>query len=84
MTSIELSTAIELRPITALVPYAGNARTHSEEQIEQLVKSIRRFGWANPVLIGPDGTIVAGHARVLAARKLDTAEVPCIVLDHLW
>jgi hypothetical protein len=83
MTSIELSTAIELRPITALVPYAGNARTHSEEQIEQLVKSIRRFGWTNPVLIGADGTIVAGHARVLAARKLDMAEVPCIVLDHL-
>ena len=83
MTSIELSTAIELRSITALAPYAGNARTHSDEQIEQLVRSIRRFGFTNPVLIGPDGTIVAGHARVLAAGKLDMVEVPCIVLDHL-
>jgi DNA modification methylase len=83
MTSIELSTAIELRSISSLAPYANNARTHSDEQIDQLVRSIRRFGFTNPVLVGPDGTIVAGHARVLAAGKLDMAEVPCIVLDHL-
>ena len=83
MTPVHTPNGIEHRPIDALMPYAGNARTHSEEQIEQLVRSIRRFGWTNPVLIGPDGTIVAGHARVLAAGKLDMAEVPCIVLDHL-
>jgi DNA modification methylase len=82
-TQIEFSTAIVLRPISSLAPYAGNARTHSEEQIEQLVHSIRRFGWTNPVLVGADGTIIAGHARVLAARKLGMAEVPCLVLDHL-
>jgi DNA modification methylase len=83
MTPVHIPNEIEFRPIDALMPYAGNARTHSEEQIEQLVRSIRRFGWTNPVLMGTDGTIIAGHARVIAARKLDMAEVPCIVLDHL-
>jgi DNA modification methylase len=83
MTPVHIPNEIEFRPIDALIPYAGNARTHSEEQIEQLVRSIRRFGWTNPVLMGADGTIIAGHARVIAARKLGVAEVPCIVLDHL-
>ena len=83
MTPVHTPNGIEHRPIDALMPYAGNARTHSEEQIEQLVRSIRRFGFTNPLLIGKDGTIIAGHARVIAARQLDMAEVPCIVLDHL-
>ena len=83
MTPVHIPNEIEFRPIDALIPYAGNARTHSEEQIEQLVRSIQRFRFTNPVLIGKDGTIIAGHARVLAARKLGMAEVPCIVLDHL-
>jgi DNA modification methylase len=83
MTPVHIPNEIEFRPIDALIPYAGNARTHSEEQIEQLVRSIQRFRFTNPVLIGKDGTIIAGHARVIAARKLGMAEVPCIVLDHL-
>jgi len=74
---------VEQRPIEALVPYARNSRTHSDEQVAQIAASIREFGWTNPVLIDGDGGIIAGHGRLLAARKLGLAEVPCIVLDHL-
>jgi ParB-like chromosome segregation protein Spo0J len=74
---------ISLRQVAALVPYARNSRTHSDAQVAQIAASIREFGWTNPVLIdGADG-IIAGHGRLLAARKLGLAEVPCIVLDHL-
>ena len=66
-----------------LIPYARNARTHSEEQVAQVAASITEFGWTNPILAGADGVIIAGHARLLAARKLGMAEVPVIVLDHL-
>ena len=69
--------------IDRLLPYARNARTHSEDQVAQVAASIREFGWANPILAGPDGVIIAGHARLLAARKLGMTEVPVIVLDHL-
>src|SRR5258707_15645049 len=66
-----------------LIPYARNARTHSDEQIAQIAASIREFGFTNPILVdGRDG-IIAGHGRLLAARKLKLAEVPVIVLDHL-
>jgi ParB-like chromosome segregation protein Spo0J len=67
-----------------MVPYARNARTHSDEQIAQVAASIVEFGWTNPILVGSDGVIIAGHARLLAARKLKMLEVPVIVLDHLW
>lgn len=71
------------RQVAALVPYARNSRTHSDAQVAQIAASIREFGWTNPVLIdGADG-IIAGHGRLLAARKLGLTEVPCIVLDHL-
>jgi len=74
---------ISLRQVAALVPYARNSRTHSDAQVAQIAASIREFGWTNPVLIdGADG-IIAGHGRLLAARKLGLTEVPCIVLDHL-
>ncbi|HMR35905.1 site-specific DNA-methyltransferase [uncultured Paracoccus sp.] len=66
-----------------LVPYARNARTHSEDQIAQIAASIAEFGFTNPILIGGDAVIIAGHGRLMAAQKLGLAEVPVIVLDHL-
>ena len=74
---------IEHLAIDALIPYARNARTHSDEQILQIAGSIREFGFTNPVLIDGDGGIIAGHGRVMAARKLGLADVPCIRLAHL-
>ena len=62
--------AIERRAVDSLIPFARNSRTHSDEQVAQVAASIREWGWTNPVLIAEDGTIIAGHARVLAARKL--------------
>ena len=53
-----------------LIPFARNARTHSDAQVSQIASSIREWGWTNPVLVAEDGTIIAGHGRVLAARKL--------------
>jgi DNA modification methylase len=78
-----LAQRIELWPIAKLVPYARNPRTHTEEQVAQIAASIAEFGFVNPVLVGSDGVIIAGHARVMAARKLGMTEVPVIVLDHL-
>ncbi len=74
---------VERRSIDRLIPYIRNARTHSEEQIAQVAASIVEFGWTNPILVGADGVIIAGHARLLAARKLGMTEVPVIVLEHL-
>jgi ParB family chromosome partitioning protein len=74
---------IEHLRIDALIPYARNSRTHSDEQVAQIAGSIREFGFTNPVLIDADGGIIAGHGRVMAARKLGLAEVPCIRLGHL-
>ena len=70
-------------PVEKLIPFARNARTHSEEQVAQIAASIAEFGWTSPILTGSDGIIIAGHARLLAARKLKMTEVPVIVLDHL-
>ena len=69
--------------VSALAPYARNARTHSEAQIAQIADSIREFGFTNPVLIDKDNGIIAGHGRVMAAEALGMAEVPCIRLGHL-
>ena len=82
MTS-QLVENVERWPLDRLVPHARNARTHSEDQIAQIAGSIAEFGFVNPVLVGDDGVIVAGHGRVLAARKLGLAEAPVIVLSHL-
>lgn len=71
------------RPVDGLVPYARNARTHSAEQVAQIAASVREFGWTNPVLIDEQGGIIAGHGRVMAARMLKLADVPCIVLGGL-
>jgi DNA modification methylase len=74
---------IESWPLERLIPYARNARLHSDAQVAQIAASIAEFGFNNPVLVSPEGDIIAGHARVLAARKLGRAEVPAIVLGHL-
>jgi ParB-like chromosome segregation protein Spo0J len=71
---------IELWPIDRPRLFEHNARTHSEQQIDQIVASIREFGFVNPILVGSDGVIIAGHARLRAARRLVMAEVPVIVL----
>src|SRR3979409_240855 len=67
---------VERWPIGRLIPYARNARTHDEQQVVQIAASIREWGWTNPILVGEDGTIIAGHGRVLAARKLSIADLP--------
>jgi ParB-like chromosome segregation protein Spo0J len=74
---------IEMIGIETLIPYARNSRTHSDSQVAQIAGSIREFGFTNPVLIDAESGIIAGHGRVLAARKLELAEVPCIRLAHL-
>jgi DNA modification methylase len=74
---------IERWSLDRLVPFARNPRTHTEEQVAQIAASIVEFGWTNPVLVGSDGVVIAGHARLQAARKLGLSEVPVIVLDHL-
>jgi len=78
-----LASAVEHWPIERLIPFARNPRTHTDEQVAQIAASIAEFGWTNPVLVGADGVIIAGHARLQAARKLGLTEVPVIVLDHL-
>jgi ParB-like chromosome segregation protein Spo0J len=70
---------VEHWPIDRLVPYARNARTHSNVQIDQIAASIREWGWTNPILLAEDGTIIAGHGRVLAARKLRIQQIPVMV-----
>ena len=70
-------------PVEKLIPYARNSRTHSDEQVAQVAASIVEFGWTNPILVGADAVIIAGHARLLAARKLKMLEVPVIVLTDL-
>ena len=75
--------AIDYRPIAALIPYARNARTHSEAQVALIAGSIREYGFTNPVLVDGENGIIAGHGRVLAARKLGLASVPVIELAHL-
>lgn len=74
---------IEQIEVNKLIPYARNSRTHNEAQVAQIAASIREFGFNNPVLIGFDNDIIAGHGRVLAAQKLQIDKVPCIRLDHL-
>jgi DNA modification methylase len=81
--SPKIDIQIERWPIERLIPRVNNPRTHSREQVASIAVSIREFGWTNPVLVDADATIIAGHARLLAARKLDMNEVPVIVLAHL-
>jgi len=83
MTASWFADKIEQWPTAKLLPYARNARTHSDDQVAQIAASIAEFGFTNPILAGSDGVIVAGHGRLAAARKLGLAVVPVVVLDHL-
>jgi hypothetical protein len=69
--------------IEKLIPYARNPRTHSDAQVAQIAASIAEFGFNNPILVDTKAGIIAGHGRLLAARKLQLKEVPVIILDHL-
>ncbi len=69
---------VERKSVSGLVPYARNARTHSEAQVAQIAASIREWGWTSPVLVDDDGGIIAGHGRILAADMLGLADVPCM------
>ncbi len=74
---------IEYQPIDALVPYARNAKQHSDTQVAQIAASIREFGWGAPILVDGENNVIAGHGRLLAARKLGMTEVPVVPLHHL-
>ena len=71
------------RNVADLIPYARNSRTHSDEQVAQIAASIKEFGWTNPILTDGDNGLIAGHGRLLAARKLGHKEVPTIELTGL-
>jgi DNA methylase/ParB-like nuclease domain len=81
--SSNLRLAVRYRPIDELTPDAANPRAHKPSQIKQLAKSMKTFGIVNPILIDAQSRIVAGHARVLAAKSLGLNEVPTILLEHL-
>jgi len=71
------------KPVDKLIPYINNSRTHSDEQVAQIAASIKEFGWTNPILVDGDNGIIAGHGRLMAARKLGYTEVPTIELKDL-
>ena len=75
--------SVEYVKVADLVPYVANSRTHSDEQVAQIAASIKEFGFTNPILTDGGNGIIAGHGRLMAARKLDMAEVPTIALDGL-
>ena len=74
---------ITQKKVTELIPYVNNSRTHSDEQVAQIAASIKEFGWTNPILVDGSNGIIAGHGRLLAARKLGYKEVPTIELADL-
>ena len=74
---------IELREINTLIPYINNSRKHSDEQVAQIAASIKEFGWTNPILVDGNNGLIAGHGRLLAARKLNMDKIPVIELAHL-
>lgn len=81
--AVKLPKKITLVAVDKLVPYVRNARTHSDAQVAKLAASIKEYGWTNPILLDEAGGIIAGHGRVMAARKLELTEVPAIVLEGL-
>ncbi len=80
---MEMTTRMELRPVSELIPYARNAREHSEVQIPQLRSSLREFGFVAPLLIDAQGNILAGHGRLAAAAAEGLERVPCVLVEHL-
>ncbi len=83
MPSAPSAKRIEMWSLARLRPYERNARTHSPEQVAQIAASIQEFGFTNPILVGEDDGIIAGHGRLAAAMDLGLTEVPVIVLGHL-
>ncbi len=81
--SPKMADHIELKKVDELIPYNKNARLHSEAQVAQIAASIIEFGFTNPVLIDGEKGIIAGHGRLMAAKKLGLKEVPVVVLGHL-
>ena len=71
------------KKISDLNPYENNSRTHSEEQITQIINSIKQFGFTNPILIDQDNNIIAGHGRLIAVKQMEWEEVPCIAVSNL-
>src|SRR6187397_1595024 len=82
-TGVSSRLRLEFWPLDRLVPSPRNARTHSNAQVAEIAGSIRAFGFTNPILIGDEGDVIAGHGRLAAARKLGLAEVPVIALHGL-
>lgn len=80
---VEMAERIQLRPLDELTPYDRNARTHADTQLTKIAASITEAGFVNPLLVAEDGTIIAGHGRYEAAKRLGLSEVPVIVLSHL-
>src|ERR1700722_19918387 len=80
---IRINIQVERWSISRLIPRITNPRTHTPEQVAQIAASIREWGWTNPILVGADNDVLAGHARLLAARQLEMSEVPVIQLGHL-
>ena len=80
---MKTTTEMRLLPLSKLVPYVNNARTHSPEQINKLRSSLREFGFVNPVIIDRNYGVIAGHGRILAAKEEGISEVPCVFADHL-
>lgn len=89
--AVEIAKAVEVImvqeivhwPVDRLIPYIGNARTHTEEQVAQIAASIKEFGFTNPIQVDSQSGIIAGHCRLMAARKLGLKQVPVVILDHL-
>lgn len=71
------------KKLADIVPYANNTKKHDETQIKNVAESIKKYGWVQPLVIDDDGTIVIGHCRALAAKKLGIEEVPCVVVSDL-
>src|ERR1035437_395470 len=80
---IRINIQVEHWPISRLIPRITNPRTHTPEQVAQIAASMREWGWTNPILVGAENDVLAGHARLLAARQLGMTEVPVIQLGHL-
>jgi len=81
--NIRIDLQVERCPLDRLIPRITNPRTHTDEQVSQIAASMHEFQWTSPILVGPDFDIIAGHARVAAARLNGMTEVPVIVLRHL-
>ena len=77
------SLQIQYRPVESLIPYARNAKQHADAQVAQIAASIREFGWGAPILVDGQNNVIAGHGRLLAARKLGMTEVPVVPMTHL-